>query len=892
MSEEEGDKEKPRDVLDKLRKAPVLRKCFETIMQCITFRDLHRFTAVSRWAGEEKASILVACASDKGNHQQAKTNAHSALIASVQQSDVHEVDRICASWFDIAEVISDKALWLAKKKQCAEIVAILQKAGATLSPTYSFLEHISAQGFRFRLSSPRPKVAPFGIGNEIIGLVRQGHIEGVVQLCQEWPVSTALDFFDDNYESPLIVASKLGNEDCVRVLIAANATLDASKPCWGCQREWGKRALHIAAANGFADICRLLLDEGANSEVVDKDGNTPLLLAACGGHIDVCTLFADKRRHVDLEAVDKKGKNAWQLATERQKKECAAVLQAAGVLVPQEFLFLDHILAQDTGFRLPTPRKDEEAPDDLGRKLWEAAHDNNVSVYVPICQEWAGNAAVINWANPNEGGKTALCHAAQYSNRSDFVRVLISAHADIEATNSGMQTALHFATMNRNDLICSILVREGANVEATNAIGYRPLHDACECGSPDICRLLLDAGANKDVENNDNQTPLILATETGKLKCVDVLKQAGATLPAKYVDALAFIDFVEAQGNGFRLDTPKRDVEAPEGVAKKLNLAAYNENVIVLAELCREWSGNVQVLEWQNPEWYGNTALINAACKGKPYFRLLVAAHSNLAATNRKSIGKTALHKAAEQGHSSACRILLEEGADPFARDIKGETPLGIAIDSNNKERSAIIRMLKAKDPSWLSAYSFIDELRLKQGQRYRLPAPKKDEEAPKDVGEKIAKLIRADKDCNLSELVPLCREWAGNPGAFKPKYSLSKDALFFPAIVRGLIDVVRLLIACHEDVNARLMHCDSFSWDHQGHHALHHAAMLGNTSICQLLLDEGADVLARDSQGRLPSQVARGKMRFQGNSGCISLLEEAEAAAMEAAATINDVEN
>jgi len=57
---------------------------------------------------------------------------------------------------------------------------------------------------------------------------------------------------------------------------------------------------------------------------------------------------------------------------------------------------------------------------------------------------------------------------------------------------------------------------------------------------------------------------------------------------------------------------------------------------------------------------------------------VLVAAKANLASVD--SHGWTALHFAADKGHASTCRVLIDEGASLTALDHKGQAPLAGAM--------------------------------------------------------------------------------------------------------------------------------------------------------------------------------------------------------------------
>ena len=71
-------------------------------------------------------------------------------------------------------------------------------------------------------------------------------------------------------------------------------------------REDGWTCLIDAASYGHLDICRLLIDKGAQVEAKDSDGWTPLHSAALRGHVEIVRLLCD--RGADVEARDNGGR--------------------------------------------------------------------------------------------------------------------------------------------------------------------------------------------------------------------------------------------------------------------------------------------------------------------------------------------------------------------------------------------------------------------------------------------------------------------------------------------------------------------------------------------------------------------------------------------------------
>ena len=67
-----------------------------------------------------------------------------------------------------------------------------------------------------------------------------------------------------------------------------------------------------AAYFGHFDICRLLVDKGAQMEAKDVSGDTPLHWAACSGHIEIFRLLCD--RGADIESRNNRGGRALHFA--------------------------------------------------------------------------------------------------------------------------------------------------------------------------------------------------------------------------------------------------------------------------------------------------------------------------------------------------------------------------------------------------------------------------------------------------------------------------------------------------------------------------------------------------------------------------------------------------
>ena len=70
------------------------------------------------------------------------------------------------------------------------------------------------------------------------------------------------------YKTPLVLASRKGHIDIIRLLLSNGADLNACPP-----------ALKFAALDGKADIIRVLLEAGADPEAVDPEGRDATCVA-------------------------------------------------------------------------------------------------------------------------------------------------------------------------------------------------------------------------------------------------------------------------------------------------------------------------------------------------------------------------------------------------------------------------------------------------------------------------------------------------------------------------------------------------------------------------------------------------------------------------------------
>ena len=95
----------------------------------------------------------------------------------------------------------------------------------------------------------------------------------------------------------LSLASSLGKEEFVAILIEAGSLLDATDSS-------GSTAIHYAAENGHKAVLNCLIFNGIDVKTVNSNGSTAIHLAACNGHYDIVKFLVDTQK-IDIDKVDK-----------------------------------------------------------------------------------------------------------------------------------------------------------------------------------------------------------------------------------------------------------------------------------------------------------------------------------------------------------------------------------------------------------------------------------------------------------------------------------------------------------------------------------------------------------------------------------------------------------
>ena len=329
-----------------------------------------------------------------------------------------------------------------------------------------------------------------------------------------------------------------------------------------------------------------------------------------------------------------------------------------------------------------------------------------------------------------------------------------------------------------------------------------------------IFLLLQDQSVDVDVADLLGRTPLHHAVEKSNFNVMKLLLEHGGN-----VDARAFGCFRSRQGQvtALTLAAQGGNLDILKLLLSHSGADAIELNNLKTALCCSAGKGNVDVVR----------LLLEHGATDHPRFKALVEPF--MKKNDRPSKGKTAmssaLHIAAENGHTAVAALLLGHGADPRAKDVQGRTSLCVAA---SKGRNEIVQLLLES----------ADQLDRKCAATHKVPSHE-EKGVVNDMGEYLSCGVMAATRIGHFDMVKMLLDH----GADVNYNSLCDGSALYLATTEQHKDIVKLLLENGADVNCRNTP-DRVS-------ALHTAACIGNVEIADLLLQYGADIDLTAGQDR-----------------------------------------
>jgi ankyrin repeat protein len=350
----------------------------------------------------------------------------------------------------------------------------------------------------------------------------------------------------------LLAGSGLGVAHFLR---AGRSQVPASSPQTvraGDQREAKPIAADLVTAirNADAPVVRRLLDNGADVNARDAQGNTPLILASFYASPECVALLIEKG--ADVNTANKAGATALIRAATSYEKTRLFVAAGANVRVRTALGNTPLILAARRAGNSRTVQL-------LLERGADATERNDAGVSPVLAGAASGDLATVSLlldagAKPDDfpksnkpkaadvaaGFRTPLMWAA-YHNDVRMVRLLLERGADPNQS-SYFGNPLSHACWSDSVEAAELLLARGANVNARDALAdFTPLHWAAgtESPRPQLVELLLAHGADPNAAGGEPvgafglvpQTPRLIAEKRGWTAIVDALVAAGAREP-------------------------------------------------------------------------------------------------------------------------------------------------------------------------------------------------------------------------------------------------------------------------------------------------------------------------------------------------------------------------
>ena len=274
---------------------------------------------------------------------------------------------------------------------------------------------------------------------------------------------------ENDWYSPLIVGIMENRIDMVKILLDAGANIEFPAT-------WGETPLTFAASTN-PDMVRLLLAHGANvNPSPDDSGRTPLSEAIRAKNAQILKILID---------------HGADLITKNEKLRATTMQYAREMETPFIIVKLleDGIASQKVKMRAKGEAIPEEDDSPSAGEISLAMKRGNKAVF----QKYIDLKLPLDVRDRD--GLSLLAVAATLK-KSDFLKELMVAGADIEFPCSNNRTPITVASANGNLEHVRLLAEAGANVDREDDNCMNPLLCAIDGNYSDVIKFLLSKGAS------------------------------------------------------------------------------------------------------------------------------------------------------------------------------------------------------------------------------------------------------------------------------------------------------------------------------------------------------------------------------------------------------------
>lgn len=300
-----------------------------------------------------------------------------------------------------------------------------------------------------------------------------------------------------NRDDELFLAVRNGDLPAARAALAAGARVNSPD----------HRYLHVASAGGNAAMAKLLIDAKIDVNATGANGDTALSAALSAKSIEIMHMLAGAG--ADPNVRDRQGNTPLILAAQSMSEpelyvEMAGILLKAGARVNEKGDKGMTALMWASGQGLPG----------VAKRLLAAGADAGVR---------------------DDNGMTALMFAANFGQMGSLKLLLKAGARANDTDNAGWSPLMHAIKGTFEPTVPEYLVSKGADVNVKAKGGWTPLMEAAAKGKPEIVRLLIRSRADVNAKSDDGRTAagyaslMVIDDPSSPFReIVEMLKKAGA----------------------------------------------------------------------------------------------------------------------------------------------------------------------------------------------------------------------------------------------------------------------------------------------------------------------------------------------------------------------------
>lgn len=625
----------------------------------------------------------------------------------------------------------------------------------------------------------------------------------------------------------------------------------------------GNTALHIAAQMDESDLVNFLIIKGADQQIKNKFGDTPLHAAVKNNAVHSGATLTLYRANIFEK--DASGNTPLEISLSKGD-------EWYNIMINHQTGKLRDINGESIVHYFVRTRNEKAIDCCIEQGLELSVEDDSGTTPLKLAYKSPNDYSAMRIA-----AKLILAGTPRAGGDFDYFEKAVSSHNPLYRFDDG-QTPLHIATLSDHTGIVEYILKEPTTIpmasllSAQDISGATPLHEAVRWGKVQTASALISAGANVDARDNLGNTPILLTMPNGvqnDLYQLLIRSRANvnqkdmfgdcvlhkATMNRTSTEILALLIDSGAQVNERNKQgvTPLA-LAIDNGVTEHIDFYAkhgadiYAEDMNGLTPISRAMkTDSFEILKSlissknvNTKDSGGNTPLhlaINENCSNE-FLEYLIGEGADSNARN--SSGDSVLFLATQKNRKTAGELLLANGADIFATNTKNNSPLRVAL-TNEKVQDWFINSetLLLRDGSGNSPLHYAAEWKYDKATKMLIERGS-DVNAVNANGETA--VFSAVKNNGASIIDILVKNGATVDSRDEKARDNLGNTPLHACVKWDATNAAKKLISYGVDVDAQNL---------SGRTALSETCRTGRKDMAVLLIDSGANVNATDTLGR-----------------------------------------